>query len=91
MISDDGTTAQLCDFGLTTFARTYAKESYTWRDNSERWDPPELMEPNMIAPNPAKSSFATDVYSFGLVCTEASVFTIVKNLLTDSRDTDILW
>ncbi|KAK7680537.1 hypothetical protein QCA50_016318 [Cerrena zonata] len=70
LISDDGTTAQLCDFGLTTFARTYAKESYTWRDNSERWDPPELMEPNMIAPNPAKSSFATDVYSFGLVCTE---------------------
>ena len=54
MISPDGSKAFICDFGITTFARTYAREYYTWHDNSERWDAPELMEPDLACPSPIK-------------------------------------
>lgn len=62
--------AKLADFGVTTFARKYARDYYSWHDDSESWDAPELIERNAVYPNLTNPSPASDVYSFGLVCIE---------------------
>ena len=91
MISPDGSKAFICDFGITTFARTYAREYYTWHDNSERWDAPELMEPDLACPSPIKPSFASDVYSFALSCVEVNAALSCLLFYLTQLVTDLLW
>ncbi|KAJ7066561.1 kinase-like domain-containing protein [Mycena amicta] len=84
ILVDDGWHVRLADFGLAVFSDATIATQTSHRGGSVRWMSPELHFPQSCGLETFQRTFASDVYSFALLCIEVLIH--LPALTTRSRD-----
>ena len=71
---DVGWNVRLADFGLAVFAEGMSNANSSKREGNIRWLAPEILDPKQFEKTSTRPTYETDVYSYGIVCVEASRF-----------------